>query len=276
MARSSSSISEDAQWYVLLAQPLDASDLDANVDGTQAIYTVFLSFGSSVGAIAGGYIDANISLDWLHWMNVLLSAITFVLCLFILPETLYHREQTTITFDDDPDKATHETKERVTVTDTAASYPSYTYLKSLRLYTYHPGVLQKFLAPLKVIRLPGVWLVSGWYAGLVGLVVTMSSIGPQIVGAPPYLWGKNVGLINAGGIVGSLLGCVSCSLLLTSTALSLPTLLPHTCVLTMIPRHTRTLSPISPPSALQRRTRTASQSRNPVLLLPSHRSSLPQ
>lgn len=142
-------------------------------------------------------------------MNVLLSSITFVLCLVILPETLYHRQQTTVTFDDDPDKATADTKERITVTDTAASYPSYSYLKSLKLFTYQPGLLQKLLAPYKVLRLPGVWLVSGWYAGLVGLIVTMSSVGPQLVAAPPYLWGKNVGLINAGGIVGALLGCVS-------------------------------------------------------------------
>ncbi|PZD39553.1 AraJ, Arabinose efflux permease [Pyrenophora tritici-repentis] len=172
-----------------------------------AIYTVFLSFGSTVGAVAGGYIVADMGLKWLHWMNVLLSAISFVLCLVLLPETLYHRPQTTVTFNDDPDKVSAETKERVTITDTAASYPSYSYLQSLKLFTYQPGLERKFLGPWKVIRLPGVWLVSGWYAGLVGLIVTMSSVGPQLVGAPPYLWGKNVGLINAGGIIGALLGC---------------------------------------------------------------------
>lgn len=37
----------------------------------------------------------------------------------------------------------------------------------------------------------------------------MSTVGPQIVGAPPYLWGNGVGLINIGGILGALLGCVS-------------------------------------------------------------------
>ncbi|CAE7205012.1 hypothetical protein P3342_011764 [Pyrenophora teres f. teres] len=174
-----------------------------------AIYTVFLSFGSTVGAVAGGYIVADMGLKWLHWMNVVLSAICFVLCLFILPETLYHRPQATVTFNDDAAaaKVSADSKERVTITDTASSYPPYSYLQSLKLFTYQPGLLQKFLAPWKVIRLPGVWLVSGWYAGLVGLIVTMSSVGPQLVGAPPYLWGKNVGLINAGGIVGALLGC---------------------------------------------------------------------
>lgn len=37
----------------------------------------------------------------------------------------------------------------------------------------------------------------------------MSSVGPQIVAAPPYNWGRGVGLINVGGLIGSLLGCVS-------------------------------------------------------------------
>lgn len=37
----------------------------------------------------------------------------------------------------------------------------------------------------------------------------MSTVAPQLVGKPPYLWGKGVGLINIGGIIGTILGCVS-------------------------------------------------------------------
>lgn len=43
-------------------------------------------------------------------------------------------------------------------------------------------------------------------AGLVGGIVAVSTIGPVMVSAPPYLWGENVGLINVGGLLGSLLG----------------------------------------------------------------------
>jgi len=46
------------------------------------------------------------------------------------------------------------------------------------------------------------------YAGLVGLVVTISTISPALLSAPPYLWGSNVGLINIGGLVGSVLGLI--------------------------------------------------------------------
>jgi MFS family permease len=178
-ARYSSFISEDALWYVggvlCLFYEILVHELDADTVFVKAIYTMNLTIGSAVGSVAGGYIVANMGLPWLHWINVILSAVNFALCLVIQPETLYKRPQTTVTFDDDsPDKQTFETKERITVPDSAppSSYPPYSYLKSLRLITYQPGIVGKFLAPYKVLRLPGVWLVGSWYAGLVGLIVS--------------------------------------------------------------------------------------------------------
>lgn len=164
-----------------------------------------------MGGVAGGYIVAAMGLSWLHWMNVVLSAITFILALIFQAETLYDRHQTTVVMSDDVEKPGAERKEAVIIADSRAptSYPAYSYLRSLRLITYRPGIAQKFIAPYKVMRLPGVWLVAAWYAGLVGLIVTLSTIGPQLVAVPPYLWGKDVGLINIGGLVGALLGCVS-------------------------------------------------------------------
>jgi hypothetical protein len=149
-------------------------------------------------------------LSWVHWMNVVLSAISFALCFVFQAETLYIRPQTTVTLAGDPEKPGAETKERVVVADSAlpSSYPAYTYMRSLKLVTYHPAVVQKFIAPYKVLRFPGVWLVALWYAGLVGLIITASTVGPQLVAAPPYLWGQDVGLINVGGILGALIGCV--------------------------------------------------------------------
>lgn len=72
--------------------------------------------------------------------------------------------------------------------------------------------MPNFLAPWKTLRLPGVWLAMLWYAGLVGGVVTISSVGPTIVASPPYLWGNNAGLIMVGGIFGSILGFLATSL----------------------------------------------------------------
>jgi hypothetical protein len=136
----------------------------------------------------------------------------FVLCFLVQAETLYDRPQTTVQLSNDTQKANTETKEAVVIADSVAppsSYAPYTYMRSLKLITYRPGITRKFLAPYKAMRLPGVWLVSLWYAGLVGLIVILSLVGTQLVAAPPYLWGKNVGLINIGGLIGAFIGCVS-------------------------------------------------------------------
>lgn len=44
--------------------------------------------------------------------------------------------------------------------------------------------------------------------GLVGLIVTVSTLAPQLLAEPPYLWGANVGLINVGGLIGTVLGAI--------------------------------------------------------------------
>jgi hypothetical protein len=143
-------------------------------------------------------------------VNVILAAVTFVLCFVFQAETLYDRPQTMVQLSNDQNKPNVETKETVIIADSAvpSSYRPYTYMRSLKLITYRPGIVKKFIAPYKTMRFPGVWLVSLWYAGLVGLIVTLSTIGTQLVAVPPYLWGKNVGLINVGGLIGAFLGCV--------------------------------------------------------------------
>lgn len=46
----------------------------------------------------------------------------------------------------------------------------------------------------------------GRYGGLVGGIVTLSTVGPIFLSQPPYLWGKDVGLINLGGVIGVAVG----------------------------------------------------------------------
>jgi hypothetical protein len=65
---------------------------------------------------------------------------------------------------------------------------------------------QEIIRPWSTLRLPGVWVVMLQYAGLVASIVTISTVAPQIMSAPPYLWGKDAGLINVGGLIGTFLG----------------------------------------------------------------------
>ncbi|PVH93939.1 MFS general substrate transporter [Periconia macrospinosa] len=179
-----------------------------------AIYTFCLGVGPVVGPIAGSYIVASGGLLWLHWTNVILSAFTFVVFFFLLPETLFDRPRGPPP--QNPEKM-HAEKIETVQTSTAvdsSSYQPYSFARSLKIFTTYRGdVLSNFTAPYKTIRLPGVWLVALWYAGLIAAVVTSSAVAAQIVSSPPYLWGKNAGLINVGGVIGTMLGCIYCYLL---------------------------------------------------------------
>ncbi|KAL2871148.1 major facilitator superfamily domain-containing protein [Aspergillus lucknowensis] len=176
------------------------------------LYTVFLSVGSLVGAITGGYIGGNLGLEWLHWVNVIICAILFVACFFLVPETLYAREEPSPT-NLDAEKALKEGAESSQIEQAVSAprreYQDFTFLRSLKLYTYHGNFMKNFMAPWLTLRLPGVWLVMFWYAGLVGGIVTISTIGPALVAAPPYSWGSNAGLIMVGGVVGAALGAAA-------------------------------------------------------------------
>ncbi|KAL4793544.1 major facilitator superfamily domain-containing protein [Aspergillus venezuelensis] len=175
-------------------------------------YTVLLCLGSLVGGLSGGYIASD-GLEWLHWVNVILCAILFVACFFFVPETLYMREEPNpILNSEKPLKESGEgtqIEEVVNAVETQHEYPKFTFIRSLRLYTYHGNLLRNFLAPWLTLRLPGVWLVMLWYAGLVGGIVTLSTVGPTLVAYPPYSWGSNAGLINVGGVIGAFLGAVT-------------------------------------------------------------------
>ncbi|KAL4769352.1 major facilitator superfamily domain-containing protein [Aspergillus nidulans var. acristatus] len=173
-------------------------------------YTVFLCLGSLVGGISGGYIASH-GLEWLHWVNVIICAILFVACLIFVPETLYKRDEPppVMSSERSTSKEVESAQIEEVVYSPAQQYQDFTFVRSLKLYTYHGNLGKNFLAPWLTLRLPGVWLVMLWYAGLVGGVVTLSTVGPTIVAYPPYNWGQNSGLINIGGVIGSFLGAAA-------------------------------------------------------------------
>ncbi|KAF2762120.1 MFS general substrate transporter [Pseudovirgaria hyperparasitica] len=178
------------------------------------VYTIFLLTGSLVGGISGGYIAGNMGIPWIHWINVILAAITLVLCFFLAPETMFDRQKVLgLNSRQEPSLDTHEKVPDIRLEQTTTHHNeitgSYSFLRSLKIGTYRPGLLRRFFAPYKTLRLPGVWLVMFWYAGLVGGIVAISTVGPTIVASPPYLWGANAGLINVGGLVGSVLGAAA-------------------------------------------------------------------
>lgn len=193
----------------------------------QAIYTVFLAMGPIIGGIIGSYIAAAYGWRWTQWLNVILSGVTLLSCAFFLPETSFDRDAS-IALDLAAEEISQREREKVTVAEkqniaeheevsrvVASSHPyqPYTFARSLRVGLYSGNFVQNFLAPWKTLRLPAVWLVMLHYGGLVGGIVTISTVGPQFIAAPPYNWGANAGLINIGGLIGSITGALATFLL---------------------------------------------------------------
>ncbi|KAF7516619.1 hypothetical protein G7054_g14075 [Neopestalotiopsis clavispora] len=169
-----------------------------------AVYTIFLATGSIVGGLAGANIAANLGWAYIFWIVLALAAACLVATIFLIPETLYHRKTTTLTA---ADLTPQGSSKGVTLQEESA-YPPYTYGKSLGFRKPSGGVVHHFIKPWRSLALPGTWVVTLQYGGLVGGIVTISTIGPQLVAMPPYLWGNNAGLINVGGLIGTIVGYI--------------------------------------------------------------------
>jgi len=183
------------------------------------LYSIFLAGGSIFGGLTGGYIGYEHGWTSVFWVSTALSGFVFLGVLFFVPETLYDRapaDDASLSSEDNKDPDTKEV-ETVQVQPQVAQ-ESFTFVQTLSINVgrhemAREGLVQYFLNPWKTLALPGTWVIMLHYAGLVGGIVTVSLIGPQLVAMPPYLWGANAGLINVGAIVGCLVGYVYTAIL---------------------------------------------------------------
>jgi hypothetical protein len=160
--------------------------------------------------MAGSYIADTKGLDWIHWTNVIVSATTLAFCFFLQPETLFDRQKACSRSQTHGEDDVNEKNTSTTLVEEAGptSLKPYNFVRSLKIGIYRPDIVKQFIAPFLTLRFPGVWLVMLWFGGLVGGIVSVSTIGPQLVAFPPYQWGRNAGLINLGGVVGAILGAL--------------------------------------------------------------------
>jgi hypothetical protein len=125
-----------------------------------------------------------------------------LLCFFLAPETAFLRQYSVSAIGEEMPKKDAEEKPGPEQT----SFQPFTFSRSLKTGMNRGHLLREIIRPWSTLRLPGVWVVMLQYAGLVASIVTISTVAPQIVSAPPYLWGKDAGLINIGGLIGTFLG----------------------------------------------------------------------
>jgi MFS family permease len=157
-----------------------------------AVYTTFLSLGSIVGGITGSTIAFHQGWNYIFWVDTALSAACFLATLFFVPETLYSRSNDLSPQPSHTQQGSSKAGEAMHVEGhpqtnaSGAEYRPYTFVRSLGFCAVQKGsTLARFVQPWKTLALPGTWVAMLHYAGLVGGVVTISTIGAQLVSQPP-------------------------------------------------------------------------------------------
>ena len=143
------------------------------------------------------------------WIPGILSAGLCILCAFLLPETLFDRKSasahelhsSSTSMSTEKEDATSKVKE--TPSRPARPDSTITFAQSLRFPRLKGNFLHHLITPYRSLLFPGTIMVMLHYAGLVGLIAAITTVAPLILSAPPYLWGEKIGLINAGGLVGT-------------------------------------------------------------------------
>ncbi|KAF4470375.1 HOL1 [Fusarium albosuccineum] len=181
-----------------------------------ALYTIMLCAGPLAGGISGGCIAFRHGWKTIFWVCLALSGLCFIGTALFVPETLYHRQtlsDSTPTAKSEKQAEASQAREEEYVEDKRSaratrqqSVQSFSFVQSLRFNRPRRSLVQQLVRPWRTLALPGTWVVMLHYAGLVGGIVTISTIGAQLVAMPPYLWGANAGLINVGALVGTVVG----------------------------------------------------------------------
>ncbi|WAO92645.1 MFS domain-containing protein [Fusarium falciforme] len=177
-----------------------------------ALYTIMLCAGPLAGGLSGGYIVFRHGWKALFWVSLALSGLCCLGVALFVPETLYERSFAGETIPaTNPEKQIDqeeqvEYKQPTGTSQDHGTYKPFTIAQALGFNRPRGSLARQFLQPWKTLALPGTWVVMLHYAGLVGGIVTISTIGSQIVAQPPYLWGANAGLINVGALVGTVVG----------------------------------------------------------------------
>ncbi|KAH7263024.1 major facilitator superfamily domain-containing protein [Fusarium tricinctum] len=180
-----------------------------------SVYTIMLVIGPLAGGISGGYIVFQQGWQMVFWVCLALSAACLLGVIFFVPETLYSRDMPIegVVSAESEKQAQFGNNEHVENKQSASEqqhtiHKPFTYVKSLGFIKPRGSLLKQVIQPWRTLALPGTWVVMLHYAGLVGGIVTISTIGPQIVAAPPYLWKANAGLINIGPVIGGIIGYI--------------------------------------------------------------------
>ncbi|KAL1895032.1 hypothetical protein Sste5346_005452 [Sporothrix stenoceras] len=178
------------------------------------VYMIALTTGNAVGPLISGFTVTAIGWRWFLWISMILSGITFVAVIFLVPETRFERQYDEgiagVDRDEGESKSAALDVEQVSATGNALLPVRKSYWQQLALWSGIPkdtSFFAIFLRPFPLLVYPAVfWGVLSYALSLV-IVIGVNDLYSFIYQVPPFNFTAGIsGLINVAGIVGNLFG----------------------------------------------------------------------
>ncbi|KAJ5334674.1 hypothetical protein N7452_007077 [Penicillium brevicompactum] len=188
---------------------------ERNYSSAMAIYAAFLSGGSQIGPVIAGYLIEAKGWRWFFILCAIIAAVNLITTVFLLPETLYEVEPEPELVND-IEKDVHSHVENVTRSDTRTEgrekMDYHSYWKGLWSFEISKKAKEKgvikyfaylFILPFPLLLIPGVLIASAMYGVILGAVVIISTIAPDVFSPPPYLFSSaDLGLFTFSSFIG--------------------------------------------------------------------------
>ncbi|KAJ5709476.1 hypothetical protein N7493_010810 [Penicillium malachiteum] len=190
---------------------------ERNYASAMAVYAASLSGGSQIGPVIAGYLIQARGWRWFFILCAIIAGANFVSTIFLLPETTYEPDESLENTEDadyiEKDNSSHIEAVRVPTQGgdrVKMDYGEYTKglftvkmtkaAKEKGLFKYFTYL---FVLPFPLLLVPGVLIASIMYGVVLGGIVAISTLAPNIFAPPPYLFSAaDLGLFTLGSFVG--------------------------------------------------------------------------
>ncbi|KAK3395451.1 major facilitator superfamily domain-containing protein [Sordaria brevicollis] len=196
------------------------------------VYMNFIAGGNTIGPLICGFIVAEYSWRWHKWLTFILTLVSFLAVVFLVPETTYIRYGQYASDSDSSRGSTPglaarlQAEKRYGATRARAArshlghvdesqtphLPKKSWVEELSVWPVAvPGtpLWKLFFRPFPMWSYPCVIFAFLAYAVSLEMTVAVNILNPFVFQAPPYNWSPMTnGLINIPGLIGNLFGSV--------------------------------------------------------------------
>ncbi|KAJ5760434.1 hypothetical protein N7520_007590 [Penicillium odoratum] len=190
---------------------------ERNYSSAMALYAASLSGGSQIGPVIAGYLIEARGWRWFFILCAILAAFNFVTAIFMLPETTYEPEA-----EEEPEQVEDLEKDSHSHVEAVRRIQSQVgdrvdmdyglHFKGLFTFSLTKEAREKgvfkhfaylFMLPFPLLLVPGVLIASIMYGVVLGGIVAISTLAPELFSPPPYLFSSaDLGLFTLSSFVG--------------------------------------------------------------------------